>query len=148
MSKGIEITRRDKADRGEVVRMRKNSFKRLKQLAKDTGRSMVEILEIALEQVTIADHKEFVVMAGTPSDIDPRMLESMLRMKLELPVHRTAAAMLTVAFQIAKTDRLARGEEVTDSALQDEMKRLYWEFIKATDPQTDAQAAAQAVQRA
>lgn len=138
MNKGIEITRRDKVKPGKPVRVRKDSFARLKQLKEETGRSMAEILDLALEQVNVAGRN--VVRAGTLSEIDPRMLESMLRMKLELPVHRTAAAMLTVAFQIAKTDRLARGEKVTDSVLQDEMKLLYWEFIKVTDPQAAAQA--------
>src|ERR1700730_10517704 len=96
-SRGIEITPRDKVKPGKPVRVRKDSFARLKQLKEETGRSMAEILDLALEQVRVAGRN--VVMAGTPSGIDPRMLESMLRMKLELPAHRTAAAMLTVAFQ-------------------------------------------------
>jgi hypothetical protein len=86
-------------------------------------------------------------MAGTASGIAPQLFESMLRMKLELPLHRTAAAMLTVAFQIAKTDRLARGEKVNDSALQNELKQVYWEFIKIADPQTGNQAAMQVTPR-
>ena len=82
-------------------------------------------------------------MAGTVTGITVQNLEQVLRQKTEFPLHRVAAAALTVAFQICKTDHLSRGENVTDDMIKDEIKALYYEFIATTDPHTGAQLAAQ-----
>ena len=85
-------------------------------------------------------------MASTPQQlqgITHHALDMILRMKTELPLHRVAAAALTVAFQIAKTDHLSRGEIVSDAAIKDEIKRLFNDFTLITDPQLATQAAQQ-----
>jgi len=63
-----------------------------------------------------------------------------------LAQHRVAAASLTVAFQIAKTDRLSRGEKVTDEMIMDEIAKLYEDFLAIADPQFSHQAAMRAAQ--
>ena len=57
-------------------------------------------------------------MAATPPTLTSRSLESILRMKLELPVHRAAAALSTVAFEICKDGHLSRGEVWTDDQVK------------------------------
>jgi hypothetical protein len=60
----------------------------------------------------------------------------MLRQKLELPLHRDAAAALTVAYETLKQASLSRGESRTDYQLKQEVTRIYHEFIAVTDPST------------
>jgi hypothetical protein len=71
----------------------------------------------------------------------------MLRMKVELPAHRAAAAMLTVAFEICKDGHHSRGETWSDAQVKDEIRKIYEDFLGITDPQFGNQMAQQAVQR-
>jgi hypothetical protein len=80
-------------------------------------------------------------MAGTPSAITNQALDNILRIKVELPVHRAAAALLTVAFEICKDGHHSRGEMWTDDQVKDEVKQIYYDFISVTDPQMGVQAA-------
>lgn len=56
MSTGIEITPRER-DRGRAVRIRSTAYARLKQIAKDSGRDMVEVLDLAIAQVVVAGRR-------------------------------------------------------------------------------------------
>ena len=82
-------------------------------------------------------------MAATPSGITIQSLRVLLR-NSELALHRVAAAALTVAFQIAKTDQLSRGERVWDDKLKDEIAKLYSDFLAVADPTLGDQMAQQA----
>jgi hypothetical protein len=68
------------------------------------------------------------------SSVTNQSLDAILRNKLELPEHRIAAAMLTVAFQIRKDGQLSRGETADDKRIKDELTDLYYSFIGVTDP--------------
>jgi hypothetical protein len=70
------------------------------------------------------------------STVTNQSLDAILRNKLELPEHRIAAAMLTVAFQIRKDGQLNRREAANDDMIKDEIASLYYGFIGVTDPQT------------
>ena len=85
-------------------------------------------------------------MAGSPIGITHQGLDIILR-KQELARHRNVAATLAVAFQIAKTDHLSRGEKVSDDALKNEIAQLYHDFLGVADPQVGLQIAQQAAQR-
>lgn len=56
MNAGIEITPRAR-DRGQAVRIRRATYARLKQIAKDSGRDMVEVLDLAIAQVIVTGQK-------------------------------------------------------------------------------------------
>jgi hypothetical protein len=89
-------------------------------------------------------------MAGTPGTpagvVTHQGLDAILR-KQELAQHRVVAASLTVAFQIAKTDRLSRGETISDAMIKDEITKLYHDFLAVADPHIGLQMMQQAAQR-
>ena len=86
-------------------------------------------------------------MAATPSGITNQALDQILRINLELPVHRAAAALLTIAFEVFKNGHLSRGERWSDDQVKDEVTKIYYDFISVTDPQTSDQMARQAAGR-
>ena len=58
MNTGIEITPRDRNQgRGQAVRIWPKTKRKLEQLSNESGRSQVEILDLALEQVSVAGQK-------------------------------------------------------------------------------------------
>ena len=73
-------------------------------------------------------------------------LRSMLETLVALPSNKVAAAALTVAFEIHKAQRQARGENPSDQIIIDEIRTIYNEMMGITDPTTQMARAQQKAQ--
>jgi hypothetical protein len=84
---------------------------------------------------------------GTPTELNARALESLLRQYVTMSLHRGAAAALTVAFEIRSADLLSRGERQTDDMIMEDIKRIYHDMLAVTDPDTGLAVAKQAAMK-
>jgi hypothetical protein len=64
-------------------------------------------------------------------------LEHLFLQRVEIPLNQGAAAALTVAFEIRKAAMLARGEQVSDSLIKEEIRKIYLDMMALTDPTTN-----------
>ena len=83
----------------------------------------------------------------TPAGLNAQALGSLLRQYTTLPLHRGAAAALTVAFEIRSADLLSRGERQTDDMIMEDIKRIYHDMLAVTDPDTGLAVAKQAAMK-
>lgn len=51
-----------------------------------------------------------------------------------MPINRSAAAALTVAFELRKADHLSRGEKPSDDLIAQEVQKVFLDMMALTDP--------------
>ncbi len=73
-------------------------------------------------------------MAGTPQGLTHPGLNQVLKTAVEPALNRTAAAALTVAFEICKQGHLSRGEKLSDDLIKNEIEQIFCWFLGVTTP--------------
>jgi len=75
------------------------------------------------------------MVAGTPSGLSAMAVSSLLKQFVTGALHQSAAATLTVAFEICKADHYSRGETFSDDQIKKEVVKIYSEMMGVVDPQ-------------
>lgn len=74
-------------------------------------------------------------------------LSSLLKQFVAGALNRSAAATLTVAFEMRRADCLSRGEKISEQQLKEEIQKTYHTMLGYTDPDIGVAQARQAAQR-